>query len=72
MAQIRTEPIKGYVEPKIAAATERFAREHGMSVSTAVRFLVLQGLREERRKKDMIAVATGALDAAIQPRSIAS
>lgn len=72
MPQMRTEPIKGYVEPKIAAATEKFARERGMSVSTAVRYLVLQALREERKKEDMIKVATGALDAAITPQSLAS
>lgn len=72
MAQIRTEPIKGYVEPKLADATARYAREHGMSVSTAVRYLVLQGLRQEQKREQMIQVATGALDAAINPQSIAS
>lgn len=72
MEQFRTEPLKGYVEPKIMAAAQRYAARNEMTVSTAVRRLVLIGLRAEREREAHTQMALRAFEGASNPKSIAS
>lgn len=51
MTELRDKHISAYVEARVVVALRKFAKENGMTVSQAIRRLVIQGIRLERRRK---------------------
>jgi hypothetical protein len=53
----KTWPAKAYIEDELDDELDQFAEQNGLTRSKAIRYLIIQGLTIEERKKQLIADA---------------
>lgn len=61
MSGLKDIPIKGYAEKRVADAVSEYADQEGLTVSAAVRRLVIRGLKVERVRERAAAEAERAM-----------
>lgn len=51
MSELRDKHISSYVEDRVLKALRKYAADRGVTISAAIRYLIIQGIRLEARRK---------------------